>query len=77
MDIKQDMNFQMALDELEEGPYTSVKKKFDWCYKVRTLERFAFFWGLIEIRECQTDDPMNFEFEVRAPQLSEWLQFNI
>ena len=69
--------FPMALDEFEEGPYTSVKKQFDWCYKVRTLERFAFFWGLIEIRECQTDDPMNFEFEVRAPQLSEWLQFNI
>lgn len=69
--------FPMALEEFDETPYASVKKQFNWCYKLRTLERFAFFWGLIEMRKCQADDPRDFEFEVRAPQLSEWLQFKV
>ena len=69
--------FPMALDELDERPYASVKVQFHNCYKVRALERFARFWGLIEIRKCQTPDSRLFEFEVRAPYLSEWLQFHV
>jgi SEC-C motif len=69
--------FPMVLDGFDETPYASVKKQFNWCYNLRTLERFALFWGLIEIRKCQTDDPRDFEFEVRAPKLCEWLQFKV
>ena len=66
----------MALDELDERPYASVKAQFYSCYKVRTFERFANFWGLIEMRQCQTPDSKKFEFEVRALHFSEWLQFH-
>lgn len=68
--------FPMALDEIDERTYTTVKEQFHWCYKLRTLKRFANFWGLIEIRKPKTPHSRNFEFEVRAPHLSEWVQFH-
>lgn len=68
--------FPMALDDIDERPYASVKDQFHHCYNVRTLKRFANFWGLIEMRKRQTPDSRIFEFEIRAPHLSEWIQFH-
>lgn len=68
--------FPMGLSELDERPYSSVKEQFHGCYKVRTLKRFAHFWGLIEMREDQKPNSKSFDFEVQAPRLSEWLQFH-
>lgn len=68
--------FPSALDNIDEKPYMSIEEQFHNCYRARMLERFARFFGGIEIRKPQDPSPMNFEFEVRAPHLSEWLQFH-
>ena len=68
--------FPMALDGFDDTPYSSDVEQFHSCYRVRTMERFAHFWGLIERRKCQTADSRTFEFEVRATHLLEWLQFH-
>ena len=66
--------FPMAINEFNETKYISAKQQFYHCYQIRTLERFANFWGLIETRKLQSPDERM--IEVRAPHLSEWLQFH-
>ena len=69
--------FPMALNEIDETPYSSVEERFHNCYQVRTLSRFARFWGLIDMRKYKSPDSIGFEYEVQTPHLFDWLQFHV
>jgi hypothetical protein len=60
---------------MDEDHYFSPEQQLDRCYRLRTLDRFARFWGLIEMRPLTPPKPRAFEYELQAPRLSEWLHF--
>ena len=68
--------FPVAINEMEEGEYYSPEQQLESCYGLRTLDRFARFWGLIEMRPLTSPKSRAFEYELQAPRLSEWLHFN-
>lgn len=67
--------FPMALEEIDESPYSTVEEQFHRCYQIRTLKRFAYFWGLIDMRKLKMPDSIGFEYEVQATRLSDWIHF--
>ena len=68
--------FPAAIHEMAEGGYFSPEQQFRTCYATRTLERFVLFWGLAEKRTSQPKKPSSYEYELRAPSLSDWLHFH-
>jgi len=68
--------FPQALEETSNNKFFSAEDKFYHCYISRTLSRFAHFWGLVDMRMLATPDQFTFEYEVQAPQLTNWIQFH-
>ena len=69
--------FPLALREINEDPYFPAAEHFRSCYQSRTLMRFAWFWGLIDVRKFKAPDSIGLEYELQAPHLSDWLQFHV
>ena len=67
--------FPMVINEMNGDAYFSAEQQFSACYGLRTINRFAQFWGLIDMRELPSSNQYPFEYELQAPQLSEWLRF--
>jgi hypothetical protein len=66
----------MAINDMDEDSYLSPEQQLDACYRLRTLNRFAQFWGLIEMRRLTSPKPRAFEYELQAPRLAQWLTFS-
>jgi len=68
--------FPIAVNEMDEDHYFSPEQQLNSCYMLRTLDRFARFWGLIDMRPFTSPKLRAFEYELQAPRLSEWLHFH-
>lgn len=69
--------FPMALEEFDERPYSTIKQQFYSCYEIRTLVRFAHFWGIVDVREHKVPNSISFEYDIKAPHIKNLLQFNV
>lgn len=68
--------FPTALDDVEGNAYFSQEETLRKCYRLRSLDRFAHFWGLIKMREIKTEDAFSNNYEFKASELSDWLTFH-
>jgi len=67
--------FPTLLDEAEPRLYTSAEEQVRRCYTMRTLERFADFFGLATLTPTN-DDIINRDYRVvKTPLLDAALQF--
>lgn len=62
------MAFPMILREIEPGMYEQPEDTLRKVYFLRVLQRFAGFFGLVEIEQI-SNDPINREYRVRATDL--------
>jgi hypothetical protein len=67
--------FPDSIDEMEESTYFSPEQQLKSCYSIRTLDRLARFWGLVTVRPITSSKAYPLQYELRAPQLSQWLHF--
>jgi len=69
--------FPMALNEVRQPPIGTPEEEVGFCYKLRTLERFAEFFGFAELKNL-TPDLFSRKYEVRkTPFLDRWIHFNV
>lgn len=47
--------FPSVLEDMETNPWLSAEDRLRRCYTLRTLERFAAFFGLIQLRGCRNE----------------------
>lgn len=69
--------FPKIIYEFEERPYSTMEKQFHYCFQIRTLLRFAKFWGVIEVHETKSPNSLMHEYQIQAPYLSSLLQFHV
>lgn len=62
--------FPMILQEIERKPFEAPEDTFQRCYILRTLQRFAGFFGLAELEQA-SEGPINREYRVRVTSLLE------
>jgi len=60
--------FPMLLEEIEAKPYEPPEDTLRRCYILRTLQRFADFFGLADLEQV-TEGPFDREYRVRADSL--------
>ena len=60
--------FPMILQEVERKPYEGPEDTLQHCYILRTLQRFAGFFGLADLEQI-SEGPINREYKVRATGL--------
>lgn len=60
--------FPMALEEISPSPYWETEDTLENCFILRSLERFAHFFGLVELEQISTD-PLKEKFRIRAGTL--------
>jgi len=60
--------FPMALEVFPETSYSSTEESARHCYFLRSLERFAFFFGLAEL-DSASGRPYREEYQVRKTAL--------
>jgi hypothetical protein len=70
--------FPMLMDEIVLRPWhDNPEEPLRRCYSLRMLERFAGFFGLVDLEET-SQDPLRAEWRVRAtPLLSELVRFSV
>jgi hypothetical protein len=72
--------FPLVLNEVNGDLHSSNEDYCSRCYEVRTLERFAQFWGLIKRSESKSVGSSRFKtdynYELRPQELSQWLIFH-
>jgi len=67
--------FPMILQEIERKPFEEPEDTLQRCYILRTLQRFAAFFGLAELEQT-SEGPINREYRVRvAPLFEETVHF--
>jgi hypothetical protein len=68
--------FPHVLQEVPEPPYRTKEEYVSACYSLRTMERFALFFGLIE-RNILSDEILKRRYEIKKrPLLDELVSFN-
>ncbi|MFW8601832.1 hypothetical protein ACOHYD_10170 [Desulfobacterota bacterium M19] len=60
--------FPMIINEIEPNPYEPPKDTLKRCYILRTLHRFAGFFGLADIEKI-SKEPIKREYRVRTTEL--------
>ena len=60
--------FPMILQEVERKPYEELEDTLQHCYILRVLQRFAGFFGLVDLEQI-SEGPINHEYRVRATGL--------
>ena len=69
--------FPMILQEIEPKLYEPPEDTFRRVYILRTLQRFAGFFGLADVEQV-SDKPLNREYRIRATSLlSEVVQWHL
>ena len=69
--------FPTAVREIPYPHYRTREEHIGACYSLRTMERFAHFFGLIEIRN-HSDYLFRRDYEIRKrPLLDEFVSFNV
>ncbi len=69
--------FPMILQEIESKPCEPPEDTLRNCYSLRTLQRFAGFFGLAHIEQVSRE-PINREYRVRATELlDEMIHFHL
>ena len=69
--------FPMILQEIEPKLYEPPEDTFQRVYILRTLQRFAGFFGLADVEQV-SDKPLNREYRIRATSLlSEVVQWHL
>jgi len=68
--------FPDSLKETDGGQSFSCDQRFYQCYQSRSLRCFAHFWGLVGMKKVMDSKNAWFDFELKAIELSEWLQFH-
>lgn len=58
----------MLINEVEPKLYERPEDTIQRCYILRTLQRFAGFFGLADV-EPVSDEPLNRKYRVRATDL--------
>ena len=60
--------FPMLINEVEPKLYESPEDTIKQCYTLRTLQRFADFFGLADVEQI-SNEPLNHKYRVRALEL--------
>jgi len=69
--------FPMLLDQLPPHPYLDSESRLRSCYTLRTLQRFAGFFGLIQLARTRTD-PVDPAYRItKTPLLDDAVQFHL
>ena len=69
--------FPMLLDQLTPHPFFDSESRLRQCYTLRTLERFAAFFGVIQLT-CTRTDPPGFAYQItKTPLLDEVVHFHL
>lgn len=69
--------FPAVLREIPDPSYGTSEEHIRACYSLRTIERFALFFGLIEMKYL-SDDIFKREYEMKKrPLLDELVNFNV
>jgi hypothetical protein len=69
--------FPLSLKDVEEKIYEKPEETFRRIYTLRSLERFADFFGLVELKSV-SDTPYKREYQIRSTGLLDaLLQFGI
>ncbi len=69
--------FPAAMREIPDPPYGTREEYIGDCYSLRTMERFAVFFGLIEMN-ILSDKIFKREYEIKKrPLLDELVSFNV
>ena len=69
--------FPMLLDQLTPHPFFDSESRLRQCYTLRTLERFAAFFGVIQLT-CTRTDPAGFAYQItKTPLLDEVVHFHL
>ena len=61
--------FPAVLEEAEASPFCTAEETIRACYRLRTLERFLVFLGLVEVQVMATDTPYNRRYRLRKTRL--------
>lgn len=71
-------SFPMALNEIDETPWSTPEKDYQHCFAVRALENFAIFFGLAEMDDANKNKFLKEHYKIRKlPLLDDIVSFNI
>lgn len=68
--------FPSIIEYVEGDRYKTAEQVIRRCYSLRVLERFAYFFGLINMRRIESKDSYDNSFELIASNIREWLYFH-
>jgi hypothetical protein len=70
--------FPLVLNEVDDSAWRSGEDQLRSCYTLRTLERFAWFFGLVTLEPIETDVPFGREYRVsKLSLLDELISFHL
>jgi hypothetical protein len=68
--------FPEGADDLLGYGNITPEEAFKSCYSLRTFERFAYCFGLVEMRKQADHKPWARNYDIKADDISQWIKFH-